>query len=151
MLSGLTPECSQLLRYRAAYSDPFLLLCRFLELWTQHVNSSSDSTKAGDLTPPCVVGPEASNGSKALQVCQQEYMQELFADVVSFAGVYWSSGWLGLVWGSLQLWDGPLGRKCTVAVVSVVQSRLPDSSAAAVTAPVFIVGTASYRHTAAVQ
>ena len=63
-----------------------LLLCSFVELWTQHVSSSIDSSKAGDLTPPCVVGPEASNGSKALHICQQEYMQQLFADVLSFAG-----------------------------------------------------------------
>ena len=63
-----------------------LLLCSFVELWTQHVSSSSDSSKAGDLTPPCVVGPEASNGSKALHICQQEYMQQLFADVLCFAG-----------------------------------------------------------------
>lgn len=63
-----------------------LLLCSFVELWTQHVSSSSGSSKAGDLAPPCVVGPEASNGSKALHICQQEYMQQLFADVLSFAG-----------------------------------------------------------------
>lgn len=56
----------------------------------QHVNSSSssESAKAGDLTPPCVLGPEAANGPKALAACQQEFMSQLFADVMSFAGRY---------------------------------------------------------------
>lgn len=65
---------------------PICCVCRFIELWTQHVNSSSNSSQAGDLTPPCVVGPDAANGHKALQACQREYMQQLFADVTSFAG-----------------------------------------------------------------
>jgi hypothetical protein len=67
--------------------------CRFLKLWTEHVNKSSSSSDsngamgaARDLTPACVVGPDAPNGSKALQACQQEYMHALFADVISFAG-----------------------------------------------------------------
>jgi len=61
---------------------------QFIELWTQHVNSSSSSSQAGDLTPPCVVGPDAANGHKALQACQRDYMQQLFADVTSFAGAF---------------------------------------------------------------
>jgi hypothetical protein len=55
---------------------------RFVELWMQHVSSS----KAGDLTPPCLLGSEAANGPKALAACQQEFMGQLFADVMSFAG-----------------------------------------------------------------
>jgi hypothetical protein len=65
--------------------------CRFLKLWTEHVNKNSSSSNdamgaARDLTPACLVGPDAPNGSKALQACQQEYMHTLFADVLSFAG-----------------------------------------------------------------
>lgn len=59
---------------------------RFLQLWTQHVSHTGGDSKAGDLTPSCMVGPTAENGLKTLTACQQDYMKHLFADVVSFAG-----------------------------------------------------------------
>jgi hypothetical protein len=60
-------------------------------LWTRHVTANS-GTKPGDLSPVVLLGPDAANGLKALEACQQDYMAQLFADVVSFAGVFWGCG-----------------------------------------------------------
>lgn len=100
---------SHLCNHHHHHHHPLCPSCRFLDLWTQRVNSSakdkdssSDAGAPGDLTPACLLGPEASNGAKALQACQQEFMQQLFADAMSFAGVLWGTGDGGLGGGARQ-------------------------------------------------
>lgn len=61
--------------------------CRFVELWSSKLSVAADSVGgAGDLCPASLMGAAASNGPAALAACQQQFMQELFADTLRFAG-----------------------------------------------------------------
>lgn len=48
--------------------------------------SAAAADGVGDLCPAALMGPAADNGAAALAACQQHFMDELFADMLSFAG-----------------------------------------------------------------